>query len=125
MIKRFEHVGILVSDMERSLAFYKEVFGLQLRLRAALNEQVELAFLYHPDQPDFEVELIGGKAMDAKEGFVNHLAVRVENIDAAMERLKQLGVKMRDEVPRVILNRVKIAFFEGPDGEALELVERE
>jgi lactoylglutathione lyase len=39
-------------------------------------------------------------------------------------RLKQLGVIIKDETPRTILNGVKIAFFEGPDGEILELVER-
>jgi lactoylglutathione lyase len=56
---------------------------------------------------------------------VNHLAFTVENITAELERLKEAGVKLVDEEPRVILNgTVKIAFFQGPNGEKLELVER-
>lgn len=124
MIKRFEHVGIRVTNIERSLTFYQEVLGLQLRLRAPLNEEVELAFLSHPNQPDFEVELICRNNMPDKEGLVNHLAIRVEKMEDELARLKQLGVIIKDETPRTILNGVKIAFFEGPDGEVLELVER-
>jgi lactoylglutathione lyase len=53
-----------------------------------------------------------------------HVGIRVEKMEDELARLKQLGVIIKDEKPRTILNGVKIAFFEGPDGEILELVER-
>ncbi|WEG14931.1 VOC family protein [Pullulanibacillus sp. KACC 23026] len=119
-----EHVGIMVNDMDESLAFYQNTLGLELRHREWLNDTVELAFLYFPEQPSVEVELVcGGKSEN--EGIVNHLAFTVENIEAELLRLKEAGVKLVDEAPRSILNdTVKIAFFQGPNGEKLELVER-
>jgi lactoylglutathione lyase len=124
VIKKLEHIGIMVTDMEKSLAFYQEVFGLVLRHREHLNETVELAFIHHPTQPDMEVELVSGKKVDHNEGKVHHVAFRVENMEEELLRLKDLGVELTDEESRVVMGNVKIAFLKGPDGEILELVER-
>lgn len=122
---KMEHVGIMVKDMDESLAFYQNILGLELRQRVWLNDTVELAFLFFPEQPSVEVELVYTGGTVENEGIVNHLAFRVENIQAEIERLKEAGVKLVDEEPRSILNdTVKIAFFQGPNGEKLELVER-
>jgi lactoylglutathione lyase len=121
---KMEHVGIMVNDMDESLAFYQNILGLELRNREWLNDTIELAFLFFPEQPSVEVELIYGGPVE-NEGIVNHLAFRVENIEAEIVRFKEAGVKLVDEEPRSILNgTVKIAFFQGPNGEKLELVER-
>jgi len=121
---KIEHVGIMVKDMDESLAFYQNILGLQLRNRQWLNDTVELAFLFFPEQPSAEVELVSGGAVE-NEGIVNHLAFTVENIESELVRLKEAGVKLVDEEPQSILNdTVKIAFFKGPNGEKLELVER-
>jgi lactoylglutathione lyase len=121
---KMEHVGIMVNDMDESLAFYQNILGLELRNREWLNDTIELAFLFFPEQPSVEVELIYGGPVE-NEGIVNHLAFRVENIEAELARFKEAGVKLVDEEPRSILNgTVKIAFFQGPNGEKLELVER-
>lgn len=121
---RMEHVGIMVKDMDESLNFYQNILGLELRSREWLNDSIELAFLFFPEQPSVEVELVYGGPVE-NEGIVNHLAFRVENIEAELARFKEAGVKLVDEEPRSILNdTVKIAFFQGPNGEKLELVER-
>jgi lactoylglutathione lyase len=121
---KMEHVGIMVNDMDESLAFYQNILGLELRNREWLNDTIELAFLFFPEQPSVEVELVYGGPVE-NEGIVNHLAFTVENIEAELERFKEAGVKLVDEEPRSILNgTVKIAFFQGPNGEKLELVER-
>jgi lactoylglutathione lyase len=120
-----EHVGIKVKNMDESLAFYQNILGLELRNREWLTDSVELAFLYFPDQPSVEIELVYGGGSVDNEGIVNHLAFTVENIKAELLRLKQAGIQLVDEEPRSILNdTVKIAFFQGPNGEKLELVER-
>lgn len=122
---KMEHVGIMVNDMDESLAFYQNILGLELRNREWLNDTVELAFLYFPEQPSVEVELVYGGGSVEGEGIVNHLAFTVEDIGAELARLKKAGVKLVDAEPRTILNdNVKIAFFDGPNGEKLELVER-
>lgn len=122
---KMEHVGIKVKDMDESLAFYQNILGLELRNREWLTDSVELAFLYFPDQPSVEIELVYGGGSVDNEGIVNHLAFTVENIKAELLRLKQAGIQLVDEEPRSILNdTVKIAFFQGPNGEKLELVER-
>jgi len=122
---KMEHVGIMVKDMDESLAFYQNILGLELRNREWLNDTVELAFLFFPEQPSVEVELVYNGSQIENEGIVNHLAFTVVNIEAELARFKEAGVKLVDEEPRSILkDNVKIAFFEGPNGEKLELVER-
>jgi lactoylglutathione lyase len=122
---KMEHVGIMVNDMDESLTFYQNILGLELRNREWLNDTVELAFLYFPEQPSVEVELIYDGEPVGNEGIVSHLAFTVENIEAELVRLKDEGVHLLDEKPRSVLrDTVKIAFFNGPNGEKLELVER-
>ena len=124
MIRRIEHVGIMVKDMDESIWFYQEAFGMLIRSREQLNPDVELCFLYFEQSPDVEVELICGRPMDSEEGRVNHLAFRVENISEEMTRLVKLGAEPLDQEARTILGNVKIAFLRGLNGEKLELVER-
>jgi len=125
MIKKLEHIGILVSDMDRSISFYKDVIGLTLRDRVKLGDTVELAFLYAPGQESVEVELIAKGEIGPNNGVVNHLAFTVEDIETEIKRLKEQGVKLLDETPRDLSSlNVRIAFFEGPDGEVLELMQK-
>jgi lactoylglutathione lyase len=77
-----------------------------------------------PSQPDMEVELVSGRAVEHREGKVHHIAFRVENIEEELLRLKEKRIELTDEKPRVVMGNVKIAFLKGPDGEILELVER-
>lgn len=125
MVKGLEHVGIMVKDMDQSISFYSQAFGFHTRERAHINPEVELAFLYLPHHPEVEVELICGPPMVNEEGKVNHLAFRVERIEEEMLRLQSLGAELTDLEPRTILGNIKIAFLKGPNGEKLELVERE
>lgn len=121
MIRKVEHIGIWVKNMDESIRFYTEVLGLKLAERVRLEEDLELGFLAFPGTEDVELELISrGYVGQPDNGIVHHIAFTVNDIEAEVERLKQLGVRMLDETPRVILNGVKIAFFFGPDGERLE-----
>lgn len=121
MLRKIEHVGIMVSDMDRSIRFYTEVLGLTLRERVHLNERTELAFLRLGES---EVELIAPKEGVPVEGRVHHLAFTVDDINAALARIKAAGAEWIDAEPREVLDGCKIAFFKGPDGELLELFQR-
>lgn len=122
LLKKAEHIGVNVSDMDRSIAWYTEVLGLTLRKRVKLGESTELAFL---PLGDTELELVwkAGQAVEQKrEGVVNHLAFTVEDVGATLEHLRQHGVELRNEVPiEVPPLSARIAFFYGPDGEKFEL----
>lgn len=122
MIYKTEHIGIKVKNMDASIRFYTEVLQMKLVDRVALNPEVELAFLSFAGQESVQIELIGrGHDGLPNESIVHHLAFTVSDIEAEVERLKSLGVKMIDERPRTILDGVQIAFFYGPDSEQLEL----
>jgi lactoylglutathione lyase len=123
MISKLEHIGIVVKDMDRSIRFYTEVLGLQLKGRDRLGDGVELGFLAHPGSDTVLLELIGRWRDDLPaRGNVDHVAFTVTDIDAEVKRLKSLGVEMIDAAPKelAICGGVKIAFFYGPDGERLE-----
>ncbi|MCI3923089.1 VOC family protein [Paenibacillus sp. TRM 82003] len=122
-MKKLEHIGVMVRDMDESIRFYEEALGMKLDRRVAASDTVELAFLTFPGQESIEVELVSGRfdGTLSEHGLVNHVAFTVEDIDAEMERLRGFGVKWIDETPRTILHGIKIAFFYGPNGERLEL----
>lgn len=122
MLNKIEHVGILVSNMDRSVAFYTEVLGLKLRARTKVREGVELAFLQIGDS---ELELIckAGEEGGPKDGVVEHLTFTVTDVDCVLAHLKRCGVTLIDETPRDMSSiHCRIAFFRGPDGEKLELL---
>jgi lactoylglutathione lyase len=123
MLRKVEHIGIQVRNLDRSIKFYSEVLGLPLRKRLRLNETTELAFLALGES---EIELICKSAeyTFAKEGIVNHLTFRVEDIASMLERLRKHRVELIHEQPLVVEKLgTRIAFFRGPDGEKLELFE--
>lgn len=121
MIRKVEHIGVYVQDMEESIRFYTEVLGMRLAARKQVSPELELGFLSFPGSEQVEIELIGrGTDGMSDAGIVHHIAFTVTDIEAELERLKGLGVRLLDETPREILGGVKIAFFFGPNGERLE-----
>lgn len=81
--KKIEHVGIMVKQLETSIAFYEQVAGLKLRgIQPHANGVIRLAFLSHPDAPDIELELIEGyNAGLPAEGKVHHVAFTADDIE--------------------------------------------
>lgn len=121
MLRKAEHIGIMVSDLDRSIKFYTEVLGLKLRERID-SPQTGWAFL---TVGDTEIELIWKKGADfnyADQGIVNHLAFTVDDVGAALEHLRRHGVELINEEPVYAAPlRARLAFFRGPDGERLEI----
>ncbi len=121
MIHKIEHTGIMVKDMDVSIAFYTEVLKMELVGREWLTEEVELSFLSFQGSENVQIELIFGSIeVYPDEGKVHHIAFTVSDIEAEMDRLRALNILLHDEKPQAILDGVKIAFFSGPDGELLE-----
>lgn len=117
---RMEHIGVKVTDAERSIRFYTEVMGMALAGRRAFGS-VELIFLELAGQ---QIELIAG-AHDFTEANrpIDHIAFTVADLDAAKAHVadKLPGVTFDD---LDLWDGMRCAFFAGPDGERLELFER-
>lgn len=121
-VKKLEHVGVMVSDLEVSVDFYEKVLGLDLLDRLAANETTELAFLGDRASGQVIVELICGKDNAfPDEGKVHHIAFTVDNIEEEIDRLRKLKVHFTNDEISTLANGSKYIFFKGPDGETLEL----
>jgi lactoylglutathione lyase len=124
-VKKIEHVGVMVKDLETSIAFYRDVVGLELRgMLVHTNPEITLAFLGFPGTNETELELIHGynDSLPA-EGKVHHIAFTVDDLDGEIERLKKLGIAFIDENVTTLPNGSRYIFFRGPDGEWLEFFE--
>lgn len=115
-IKRIEHVGVIVRDIEASRKLWEGCFGIPLGGTEA-NSIRKLA-LYPIGES--MVELIAGTTPDSKhqrmiaegKGGLNHICFEVEDIDAALAELKEKGIPLIDPVPRIGHAGCRIAFLD-------------
>lgn len=125
MIKRIEHVGIIVSNMDESITFYENLLSFKLRIRV-INNQKEIVFLSHDGLPGFEIELIRHlqpTTSYSEHGLVNHLAFIVSDMDKTVYDYKQRGIVFETDEPKRGINGRKTIRFRGPNKEMLQLVE--
>ncbi|MCR8634890.1 MULTISPECIES: VOC family protein [Paenibacillus] len=121
--KKIEHIGIMVSDLQQSIRFYREVVGLVLKdTLLHTNGVIQLAFLGFDQSGETEVELIQGyNDKLPQEGKVHHIAFTVDNVEEEFERIKLLQhVKLIDSEIITLPNGSRYFFFHGPDGEWIE-----
>ena len=129
---KVDHIGIAVKDLEQAKKFYTEILGMPAMGEETVEQQkVKVCFIPCGDS---ELELLESTAPDGpiakfidKNGQgVQHLALRVDNIEAAIADLKAKGVRMIDEVPRYGAGGASIAFVhpKSTGGILLELTER-
>jgi methylmalonyl-CoA/ethylmalonyl-CoA epimerase len=130
---KIDHIGIAVNNLDETLKFYEEVLGITCTGKEEVPEQkVRVAFL---PVGDTEVELLEStdpegpiaKYIDKKGEGIQHLAFRVDNIEEAIESMKQKGIRMIDESPRYGAGGAKIAFChpKSTGGVLVELSERD
>jgi lactoylglutathione lyase len=125
-VKKMDHVGVYVNNLEKALTFYQDVVGLELKDRFTIaNGEVTLAFLGFNGSDETELELVyGGNPNLPNEGKVNHIAFLVDDINEEYKRLKELDVSfIRDEVV-TLPNGYRNFFVHGPDGEKVEFFQR-
>jgi methylmalonyl-CoA/ethylmalonyl-CoA epimerase len=132
-VKHIDHIGIAVKEIEKAGTFYKDVLGLKIHgIEEIAEQKVKVAFFPISDS---EIELLEStqsdgpvaKYISAKGEGVQHIAFRVENIDQAMEELREKGVRMIDEKPRNGAGGAKIAFIHPKEtnGVLIEICERD
>jgi lactoylglutathione lyase len=120
MVTGMDHVGVIVSDMEKSKKFYQEIIGAE-QIHTYENENVQLAFYKIGSGV---VELVKRKHVEHTRnlGVVEHIAFTVDNIEQCVKELKAKNIKLISENIITMENKL-LFFFEGPDGEKLEFVQ--
>ena len=141
-MKAIRHFGIVVQNMEKSLHFYRDLLGLQIKrdmqeegefidtilgLQKVKVHTVKMV----SDNGDTLVELLEytsheGKRRENYEIFdvgASHVAFTVENADAEYERLQEAGVRFNCSPQVSPDGKAKVTFCYDPDGVPIELVE--
>src|SRR5215210_4678222 len=128
---RIEHIGIATHRLDEALAFWRDALGLEVVHTEEVAEQGVRVAMLPVGEP--RVELLEPTRTDspvakflAKRGpGVHHIAVRVDDIRAALARLKTQGARLIDETPRVGAEGCLVAFVHpaSAGGVLLELVE--
>ena len=141
-VERVSHIGVCVSDMERSMRFYREALGFavahELRVDGEPSDTllglrgVELHAVYI-ERDGFRLELLyfGSPSSPGSPparrmndlGFT-HLSVQVADVDATLARLEEQGATI-DRSTRIVVQGVAVAaFVRDPDGLPIELVRK-
>ena len=103
---KLDHIGIVVHDIQAALGVYETALGLPLReIVPVPDQQVKVAFL---PLGESNLELVqptaGGtgisKFLEKRGEGIHHICIEVENIAAALARLKENDIELIDEVPR-------------------------
>ncbi|HBG14177.1 MAG TPA: methylmalonyl-CoA epimerase [Synergistaceae bacterium] len=127
-----DHIGIAVTSIDEALKFWGRSLGIKCTgVEEVAEQKVKTAFL---PLGDTEVELLEAtdpespvaKFIEKKGEGIHHLAIRVENLEEALEKMKALGLRMIDEKPRYGAGGARIAFVhpKTAGGVLLELSER-
>jgi methylmalonyl-CoA/ethylmalonyl-CoA epimerase len=131
-ILKIDHIGIAAKAIDQVAPFWNAILGLPIAGRETVQEQkATTAFL---PVGESEIEILESTAPDGAiakfiesrgEG-IQHIALRVDNIEEALKELKEKGVRLIDEKPRRGAGGAKIAFIhpKSTNGVLLELSER-
>jgi catechol 2,3-dioxygenase-like lactoylglutathione lyase family enzyme len=147
MIQRIDHVNLVVSDMQRMVAFYRDVLGMRLTKQAVISGpwieaatglspvEAEVAFLEAASGPG--IELIryrtpaGPRADDLgrpNAHGLRHVAFRVTDLDRLVAAMEAAGIKMVSAVQQVSAAQVdyaeqrkRLVYCHDPEGNLLEL----
>ena len=129
---KIDHIGIAVKSIEEALKFYSERLGLKSREVVEVQEQrvkvialqigeskIELLESTSPDSPIAKFLKMRGEG-------IHHIAFEVTDIEKRLKELKEKGIRLIDESPRLGAHNTRIAFIhpKSTQGVLIELVER-
>ena len=128
---RIDHIGVAVEDLDAAIELYRGPFGMPEQHRETVDEQgVEAVLL---DVGEGHVELLRplseetpvGKFLQKRGPGLHHVAYQAEDIEATLASLRDSGVALIDEQPRVGIQGKRVAFLHprSTGGVLTELVE--
>jgi lactoylglutathione lyase len=126
---RLLHTMLRVADLDRSVGFYTKVLGMNL-LRTSENPEYKYSLAFvgfgngNPEQAEIELTWNWGTSEYDMGTAYGHIALGVEDIHAACERIRAAGGNITREPGPVKGGTTVIAFITDPDGYKIELIER-
>jgi len=127
-LKKLDHVAIQVSDMDRALAFYTGVLGLELQFRQTDEAHGEVFAFLALEGGNLELLQCLGDAADPaprpapREPWCPHLALATDDLDDALNAARAAGVTVL-KGPLEIPGQVRWAYLADPDNNVLEFVQ--
>ena len=130
-VEKIAHIGIAVESIEQWIGFYRDVLGLDYGGFEEVPEQkVRVAFLTIGES---SIELLEptsdespiAKFLEKRGSGIHHIAIQVDDIEAALARHREAGARLIDNEPRIGAHNMKIAFIhpKASGGVLLELCE--
>jgi lactoylglutathione lyase len=124
MVKKLLHTRYRVTDLEKTVAFYKEVLGLKEIRRHTSGRGSQLVFLKAPESEE-EIELCkfdqSGPVVVGPD--LTHLAFEVDDLDKFAREAAAKGYQLSDGPHRTERGDA-IAFVDAPEGYEIELIQR-
>lgn len=124
MVKKLLHTRYRVMDLEKTVAFYKEVLGLQETRRRTSGRGSQLVFLKASESEE-EIELCkfdeSGPVVVGPD--LTHLAFEVDDLEKFADEAKAKGYSLSDG-PHKTSGGSAIAFIDAPEGYEIELIQR-
>jgi len=126
---KFFHIAIAVNNLEESVSFYKEVFGLKFKIQGE-RPGGEVKFIALEDENGIIIELfehahpipLKEDLMSFSKTGIKHIAFIVDNIDKVIEKAVNKGAKIIKS-PRKGITAKRIAFISDPNNIPIELAE--
>ena len=150
MIQSIDHVNLVVADLPRMLAFYRDVLGFTVTKQVTItgewigttvrlsNVSAQVVYLDLPSGPRIELlkyirpDALNVPGVERPNAIgLRHLAFKVDDIDATVTRLRATGVEFFSDVQTVPDSQVtyagglrkRLVYFRDPEGNILELCE--
>ena len=121
---RLIHTCYRVTDPERSVSFY-EALGLEKRREMPIRDEAVNIYMGVPGEQLPELELTHNFGVDRYElgTAYGHVALTVDDLDATLERLKQVGIEPERPPYQIREGGSRLRFVQDPDGYRVELLE--
>lgn len=122
-IRSFDHYSVLANDLDGALKLYQGLMGMKtLRLMSVAATGLSITYLNY----DYDVlELLHRREPDPSAPIFGHFALRVDNVDAALDALAARGIAPEPGTPKPAGTGLgRIGIIRDPDGVRIELVDR-
>jgi methylmalonyl-CoA/ethylmalonyl-CoA epimerase len=128
---RIDHIGVAVSDLDAAVELYQSKFDMPEQRRETVEEQDVEAVLLEIGEGHVELirplsEESGVAKWLAKNGpGMHHVAYQTDDIDSALQAVRDAGLRLIDEKPRIGIGGARVAFIhpKATGGVLTELVE--
>ena len=131
-LTKIEHIGIAVLNLEESIKYYENFFGLKCyAVEEVKDQKVKTAFfmlgqtkieLLESTEPDGPI----AKFINKKGEGIHHIAFETENLTSALKEAEEKNIQLIDKQPRLGAENMNIAFLhpKSTNGILIELCER-